>query len=112
MNSFHNDSIADPSDIDNNKFMAVLSYLGILVLIPLIAAKQSPYARFHATQGVNVLLVYISSSVITYIPFLPFDGLLSTALYVFAFILSIIGIINALKGEMKPLPLIGHLRVL
>ena len=37
----------DPSDVEKNKVMGVLAYLGILVLIPILAAKESPFARFH-----------------------------------------------------------------
>ena len=31
--------------------MAILAYFGILVLIPILAAKDSKFARFHANQG-------------------------------------------------------------
>ena len=37
----------DPADIQQNKTMAVLAYLGILVLVPLLGAKESKFARFH-----------------------------------------------------------------
>ena len=43
--SFH------PQDIAQNKAMAILAYLGILVLIPIFAAKNSAFAKFHANQG-------------------------------------------------------------
>lgn len=38
-------------DIDQNKIMGILSYFGILVLIPIFAAKESPFARFHANRA-------------------------------------------------------------
>ena len=41
----------DNQDIQNNKIMAILSYFGILVLVPILAAKESKFARFHANQG-------------------------------------------------------------
>ena len=41
----------NPQDIEQNKVMAILAYLGILVLIPLFAAKESKFARFHTNQG-------------------------------------------------------------
>lgn len=41
----------DQNDIQSNKVMAVLAYLGILVLVPLFAARESRYARFHTNQG-------------------------------------------------------------
>ena len=39
-------------DIRQNKGFAVLSYIGLLVLIPIFGASRSPFARFHANQGV------------------------------------------------------------
>ena len=38
----------DPADIEANKMMALLSY--IIFFIPLLAAKGSKYAMFHANQ--------------------------------------------------------------
>ena len=35
----------DPNDVQSNKVMAILAYFGILFLIPLLAAKESAYAR-------------------------------------------------------------------
>ena len=46
-------------DIDQNKIMGILSYFGILVLIPIFAAKESPFARFHANQGLVLLVTGI-----------------------------------------------------
>lgn len=114
MSSFHNDEFefADPQDIASNKFKAICAYLGILVLIPLLFAKQSTFATFHARQGINVFLLYVLSSIVSYIPFLPFDGMVSGLVYVAAIIFSIIGVINVGKGNMKRLPIIGYVRLL
>jgi len=114
MSSFNNDEFefADPQDIASNKFKAICAYLGILVLIPLLLAKQSTFATFHARQGINVFLLYVLSSIVSYIPFLPFDGIISGLVYVAAIIFSIIGVINAGKGNMRRLPIIGDLRLL
>ena len=48
-----------PEDINNNKAMAILAYLSWLVLIPLFAAKESPFARFHVNQGLCLAIVEI-----------------------------------------------------
>ena len=37
-----------PEDVQNNKVFAILAYIGILVLVPIFAAKESKFARFHA----------------------------------------------------------------
>ena len=50
-------------DVESNKAMAVLSYLGILVLVPLVGAKNSPFARFHTNQGLILCIATILYSV-------------------------------------------------
>jgi len=98
----------DQKDIDDNKVMGILAY--IIFLIPLLAAKESPFARFHTNQGFLIFLLYIACSVIFIIPILGWIvGLLG---YLFAFVCMIIGIINAIGGKMKDLPLIGKFRII
>lgn len=101
--------------------MAVLAYFGILVLIPLFAAKQSRYARYHTNQGLALCIAAIIYSVVY--------GILSSVLLaiswrlyfvltilgvvsIFFFVLMIIGIVNAAGGKTKPLPLVGKMRIL
>lgn len=93
------------NDNGQNKAMAVIAYLGILFLVPLLAAKDSQFAQFHAKQGMILFLAEIALSIVGMIPFLGwlvwgFGSLL-------VFILFIIGIANALSGKEQPLPLIG-----
>ena len=70
---------ADPQDVQANKVMAILAYFGILVLIPLFAAKESPFARFHANQGLILLIagfvIWLVSTVLTFVS--PFLGIIS-----------------------------------
>ena len=49
----------DPRDIADNKLMAILCYLGILWLIPFLAAKESPFVKYHLNQGLLVLILGI-----------------------------------------------------
>ena len=104
-------------DAEDNKIMGVLAYLGILFLVPYLAAKESPFARFHANQGCVLFIVMIALSIIAMVcAFIPFVGwvisLLCYLLYLAVFVLAILGIINALKGEMKELPIIGKYTIL
>ncbi len=98
----------DAQDIEKNKVMAVLAYL--LFFIPLLAAKDSKFARFHTNQGLVLFIGAILSSVIAAIPLIgwiiaPIAGLAIT-------VLAIIGILNALNGRAKELPLIGKFKIL
>lgn len=118
----------DAVDIQNNKAMAVLSYIGILVLIPIFAAKNSPYARYHANQGLILLLagvvwgmfysiVAVCLSILSL--FLPLLWAISFAVISIFGILSlaflaleIYGIVNAATGKAKPLPVLGRFTLL
>lgn len=106
-----------PEDIQKNKSMAVLSYLGILVLIPLFAAKRSPYARYHCNQGLILsiaeLILTVALSFMTRIRYIGWTFYpVSGAVGVVGIILMIIGIVNASKGRAKELPLLGDFRIL
>lgn len=104
----------DPKDAQDNKIMGILAYLGILVLIPIFAAKESPFARFHANQGLLLLIANVAFSIIYYIlMFISLTvGMIFGILSIGILVLIIIGIINAAKGEMKELPIIGKYRIL
>jgi len=99
----------DPQDISSNKIMAALSYLGIFVLIPLLAAKDSKYARFHVNQGLILLICAVVSFAVSKIPGLAF---IAWILNLAILILAVIGIINAVKGQAKELPYIGKYKIL
>ena len=99
----------DPADASSNKVMAVLAYLGILVLVPLLAAKESKFARFHTNQGLILLICSIVSFAIGKVPSIAF---ISWILNIAILILAIIGIINAVKGETKELPLVGKFTII
>lgn len=100
----------DPADIENNKVMAVLSYIGILFLVPLLAAKESKFARFHVNQGLVLFLAGIVSSVVAVVPLI--GVILSAVCSIFLTVLMILGIINAATGKAKELPLIGKISLI
>ena len=106
-------------DAEDNKIMGILAYLGFLFLVPYLAAKESPFARFHANQGCILFILEIAFYLIMFIMgiILPFSlYLILSLLYVVCGIgitvLAILGIINAVKGEMKELPIVGKYTIL
>lgn len=119
----------DSADIQSNKVMAILSYICLLVLVPVFAAKDSKYARFHATQGFNIALIEVAAWILQAIIGAIIGGLAYSAFglavtlsgffsLVFSLIniacgiLSIIGIVNAVQGTAKKLPVIGQFDIL
>lgn len=104
----------DPNDVQQNKVMAVLAYIGILFLVPLLAAPNSQYARFHTNQGLVLFLFDIVVGILTAVlAFIPFIGLIvSSLLGLGIFVLMILGIVNAATGKANELPLIGKIRII
>lgn len=104
----------DSNDIEKNKAMAIIGYIiPILFFIPLVTeAKDSVFAKFHANQQLILLIAAVLVNVVgAIIPILGWFVILplgSIAIVVFA----IIGLINAAKGEMKELPLIGGFKII
>ncbi|MBN1445824.1 MAG: hypothetical protein JW957_06930, partial [Candidatus Omnitrophica bacterium] len=61
--------------IDEGKGLAWLSYLGILLLIPLLVNKDNEYSKFHVKQGLVLLISGIILSVASIIlAFIPVIG--------------------------------------
>lgn len=102
--------VCDSQDIENNKVYAILAYIGILFLVPLLAAKDSPYARFHTNQGLVLFLFGVALGVVGWIPVLGW--LVAIVGSIMAFVFMIMGIINAAQGECKPLPIIGEIELM
>ena len=101
---------ADPADAEKNKILGVLAY--IIFFIPLIAARESKFAMFHANQGLLLFLTGLAVSIIgSIIPILGWLIILPFGMLA-VFIFGILGIINAFKGLCKPLPLIGGITIL
>lgn len=92
---------------DNTVLFSVLSYIGILWLIGLLADKENAAVRFHVNQGILLTILSLVSSVLAVIPIV--GAILSGVLGIVGFVLMILGILNAVKKEQKPLPLIGNL---
>ena len=118
MNTADTTSQFDPQDINDNKGMSVLAYIGILFLIPLLACRNSRFARYHTNQGLVLFLLKLAISVVTSIfAFIPvidpiIGGLISAVGGIFTLVLMILGIINAAQGQAKELPLIGKITLL
>ena len=96
-------------DIEENKTITFLSYLGILALIPLLVKQDSPFAQFHAKQGIVLFVCWFILSWIA--GFIPLIGwfLLAPAVSIVGIVLAIMGLMNVAKGETKALPVIDDI---
>lgn len=122
----------DRTDISDNKVFALLSYIGILVIVPLIAAPKSKFARFHANQGLVLLIGEVAYGTVRGVllgvlkvlrHITPFGGALFGSVYwivniitgllsLVFFVFAIIGIINAAQGKAKELPVVSRFTII
>ena len=111
---------AEEEDIKKNKGMAVLAYLGFLVLIPLFACKASPFARFHTGQGLLLmfaaLIIGVAQRILATLLFgshlWPILNLVFSILMILCGIFALIGIVHAARGQYKGVPIFGKIRLL
>ena len=84
-----------------------LPLLGYVVTV--LAKKNSPYATFYGKQGVVLFVAILVAAVVSWVlELIPvIGGVLSGIVWVFFIILWVVGILNALSGEVRDLPLIG-----
>jgi uncharacterized membrane protein len=99
-----------------NKIFNILSYIPPLFFIGLLTeGKNDADLRFHANQGLVLSIAMIGLMILGAIlsPFtfgiiLIFTGIAQFVVGIFC----IIGIVNAVKGEQKELPLFGKFKII
>lgn len=84
----------DQKDIDENKVMACLSYVGILFLIPMLAKKDSRFCQEHAKQGIVMFIAGLLMAI-------PFIGWVWGLVVI---VVDVISIINTLQGKFWKIP--------
>ena len=100
-----------PSD---NTIMLILSYLGLLALIPLLVEKDDSEVQWHAKNGLVItaaVFAYWFLSVV--LSFVPFLGLLLIPVGFLVFlgwlIVIILGIVKATSGQRLVIPVLSDL---
>jgi len=101
----HKTSQPQPEAQKKNTGMAIVAY--ILFFIPLLTdSKNDPFVKYHVKQGLGLFICGVAVSILIWI--LPwYFRWIVNLLSLGVFILFVIGVIAASKGEEKPLPLIG-----
>jgi len=114
----------DEKYIEEGKGIAWLSYLGILFIIPLMTHRENPYVMHHVKQGIGVFGVWVVWMLWGFASWLlqlalsqvsdtagccmgPLFGLVSLAIAIFGLVLSVMGIVKSLSGELWQAPVVG-----
>lgn len=93
--------------LEEGKTAAITSYIliiGVFIAMSMNAENKNPFASFHIRQALGLSLTFISLGLIIS----NFDNpMISISMWVFLSVLWTYGIFSAIKGETKPLPLLG-----
>src|SRR5690554_6777427 len=92
----------------DNKTISIISYITIVGwLIAYLISKDNldAFSKYHLRQSLGLAIVGIVLNIITIS--ISFLGMIVNLIGLLLLILFIIGIINAVNGQMKPLPVIG-----
>ena len=89
-----------------NTLMGILSYLGPLVIIPLLTAKDDPFVRFHVKQGLVLLIIEAGVWVVSM--YMWQFWMIWQLINFGVLVLVVLGIINVAQGQEKELPLVGQ----
>jgi uncharacterized membrane protein len=97
---------------------AIFSYLGILVLIPMLAIKKkNDFMNFHIRQGlvlfiaeiIAMVAVWILTFILSFALFMwYFATILWTLVWLVFVIVSLIALVKALMGEKWEIPLLSE----
>ena len=128
----------DPNDIMQNKGISAVAYVPILFFIPLVAKPDSKFGRYHANQGlcftIASIIVAVCSIALTSIFCAIFRSevmvwgigtgttvpngfalllcaIVRLAQICFSLFFLITGIMNAVNGKAKELPIIGKFKL-
>lgn len=94
--------------IEDGKTIAIISYItifGLLIAFVMNNDKKNPFAAYHLRQSLGLGVTGLALSVINVIPILGW--LISILGGIILIILWVIGLMGALNGKKKPVPVLG-----
>lgn len=106
-------------EVEEYSKYAIISYIGFLFLIPILIKvhKKSEFVLFHVNEGFNLfaleLFIFIVLGLLNSIfvkvtySYPMWLSVVNFVLYAAVVILMLLGIVNAVNGKSKTLPIIG-----
>ncbi|KPJ86127.1 hypothetical protein AMJ57_00355 [Parcubacteria bacterium SG8_24] len=78
--------------MEDNKVFAALSYLGPLLIVPLLMSRDSDYIRFHARRGLVLFFAEVLLSFLFWNPlFMMLLGLAFIVISLYGFVQAVLG---------------------
>jgi len=93
-----------------DKTVAIVAYLtliGFLVAVIIHSNKKTRLGAFHLRQMLGFILSWFAVIILIIIPIIGW--ILLPVFYLFMLVCWIMGLVAAINGEMKPMPVVGPL---
>ena len=100
------------SDATDDKTIAIVSYLtliGFIVAVIMHGTKKTRLGAYHLRQSLGLMLTAIAVAfAVAIMAFVPFIGWLAgMAAWIGLLVLWVMGLLAAINGEQKPVPVLG-----
>ncbi len=91
---------------NNTAIIAYLTIIGLIIAFVLNSDKKEPFASYHIRQSIGLMITGIVLSIINVIPVLGW--IISILGFFFIFYMWIMGLVNAINGKEKAVPVLGE----
>lgn len=112
----------EPGDIERHRPLATVAYLPFLCFVTLALAPHSKFARYHANQGLILLLAeFLSASILicvelAFLFFHPYGAPIAVIMWLLYLLILTgyitIGLQYGFRGVCEPLPFIGRMKLI
>jgi len=92
------------SDVLDGKMYAVLAYLSILCIVPLILKKNNPFVLSHGRQGLVIFVAEVGTLVLSIV----FPWIFRPFLFIL-FGFSLWGMVMAIRGQAVEMPVVSSI---
>lgn len=92
----------------SGKTIAIISYLtliGLIIAYVMNTNQRDSFANFHIRQSLGLLLASVALGIVGMVPILGWIA--SFVGSIILVVLWVIGLLNAINGKEKPVPMIG-----
>jgi len=99
-----------PPTIGEDKTVAIVSYLtliGFIAAVIIHSNKKTQLGAFHLRQMLGFMLTGFAAFILVVIPIIGWICI--PIFWIFMLVCWVIGLVAAINGQMKPMPLIGPL---
>jgi uncharacterized membrane protein len=97
-----------PPIAGEDKTVAIVAYItliGFIAAIIIHSSKKTKLGAFHLRQMLGFVLSWFALIILVFIPIIGW--ILIPVFYIFMLVCWIMGLVAAINGQMKPMPLVG-----